>query len=425
MIVDNLKISILEQAIRGKLVSNNHNSELVDEELKGYYEKYSGKKENVKEYDFELPSSWRWVKLGNISFSNIGLTYKPSDVVKENGTPVLRSNNIQDGKFVKEDLVRVNFEVPESKKCLPNDIIMCSRNGSKRLVGKCAIIDEHGYSFGAFMAIIRSDINKYLYYVFNSNYFRKKMLGDASTTTINQITQKMLYNFYVPIPPLEEQNRIVKKIEQLFCKLDEVKPLELQLNDLKSSFSIELKKSIFNSIFSKYESNTIELGNISCINGGYAFKSINYTKEGIRVIRISDFDENGIKNDNIVRYKYDDCLKPYKLEPGSIIICMTGGTVGKNIILDDIPDDYYTNQRVATIKVNKNFIPKFVYYCINAPFIQQMIQNSKNSTNDNISMPLIKSFPIPNISIDEQNNVIREIEQFLPLCQDINLLINE
>ena len=99
---------------------------------------------------------------------------------------------------------------------------MCSRNGSKRLVGKCAIIDKEGYSFGAFMAIIRSDIPKYLYYLFNSNYFRKKMLGDASTTTINQITQKMLAEFWIPLPPIEEQQRIVSKIEELFIALDSI-----------------------------------------------------------------------------------------------------------------------------------------------------------------------------------------------------------
>ena len=63
-----------------------------------------------------------------------------------------------------------------------------------------------------------------------------------------------------------------------------------------------MKKSVFNEILSKYE-DFIYLGKISVINGGYAFKSSNYCSEGIRVIRISDFDENGIKDDNIVRYK--------------------------------------------------------------------------------------------------------------------------
>ena len=53
-----------------------------------------------------------------------------------------------------------------------------------------------------------------------------------------------------------------------------------------------------------------------------------------------------------------------------------------------------------------------------------MIQKNKNSTNDNISMPLIKSFPIPNISLNEQKRIVDKIEELLPLLSDIEKLVN-
>ena len=263
----------------------------------------------------------------------------------------------------------------------------------------------------------------YKYVLYLLRYLKEEFAKKATGTTFKAITVKTIQNQTIFYHNISIQRNIVDKIDKLFSKLDEIKPIETSLNNLKKSISNNMKKSILNDILSKYD-NLIELNKIAVINGGYAFKSTNYCSEGIRIIRISDFDEYGIKDDNAVRYKYDNSLIPYKLNNGDIIICMTGGTVGKNVILDNIPDDYYTNQRVATIKVNNNFIPKFVYYCINAPFIQHMLQNSKNSKNDNISMPLIKSFPIPNISIEEQNNVIEKIEQLLPLCSDIEKIVN-
>lgn len=81
-----------------------------------------------------------------------------------------------------------------------------------------------------------------------------------------------------------------------------------------------------------------------------------------------------------MRYEYNKSLDPYKLNYGDIIMCITGRNVGKNTILDSVSNDYYTNQRIATIKINSNFISKFVYYCINSPYIQMLIQNNKNST---------------------------------------------
>ena len=88
---------------------------------------------------------------------SIGITYKP-EMVAEDGTIVLRSSNIQDSKFVLDDIVRVQMQLKESQYVQKNDILMCSRNGSARLVGKVCLIPEFNekMSWGAFMTIIRS-----------------------------------------------------------------------------------------------------------------------------------------------------------------------------------------------------------------------------------------------------------------------------
>lgn len=233
MDIKSLKDKILQLAIQGKLVAQDESDEpasVLLEKIKLEKEQLIKDKVIKKEKPlpeitageklFDLPNGWEWCRLGDIGFTNIGLTYKPTDVSDE-GIPVLRSTNIQNGKIDSNDLVCVKFNVPENKMCKKGDILICSRNGSKRLVGKSAIINENGMSFGAFMAIYRSEYNVYINRFINSQSFRRQ-LGDANTVTINQITQSMLRNIVCPLPPLEEQKRIVAKIDELFKLIDEL-----------------------------------------------------------------------------------------------------------------------------------------------------------------------------------------------------------
>ena len=173
-----------------------------------------------EEKPFEVPVGWEWVRLGDIGYTNIGLTYSPNNV-SETGTPVLRSNNVQAGKLDLSDLKRVNMRVKESVLVAEGDLLICARNGSKALVGKTAMITglSEEMAFGAFMAIFRSEANGYVLHFINSPLFRR-MISDVNTTTINQITQENLRGTVFPLPPLPEQTRIVTRVEELMRLCD-------------------------------------------------------------------------------------------------------------------------------------------------------------------------------------------------------------
>lgn len=157
----------------------------------------------------------------------------------------------------------------------------------------------------------------------------------------------------------------------------------------------------------------VYLQDISNINGGYAFKSTDYTTEGTRVIRISDFNKNGFVNTKIVRHPYKEEFEPYLLQEKDILLCMTGGTVGKSYFVRSIDEHMMTNQRVATIKILGS-IQEYVNYVILSPIIQNIIQTSKTSTNDNISMDTINSFLIPLPPFKEVCRIVAKIEDLLP-----------
>lgn len=166
-------------------------------------------------YPYELPKGWCWTTLGDIAESNIGLTYKPSDICLD-GIPVYRSNNIKNGHIDLSDVVRVNTKILEKQFLNEGDLLICARNGSRRLVGKNAIISQldEPAAFGAFMAVCRSSYNPWICLVLNTTYF-DRYLDDSNSATINQVTQSMLLAFPVPFPPKNEQDRIINEVAQL------------------------------------------------------------------------------------------------------------------------------------------------------------------------------------------------------------------
>ena len=158
---------------------------------------------------------WEVKKLKDIAVSQIGLTYKPENVSTE-GTVVLRSSNIQDSCLDFSDIVRVNCNIKDKQYVQEGDILMCSRNGSFRLVGKVAMIKnlQERMSYGAFMTIIRSQYQDFLFAFFKSPAFRVQ-LTTSKTATINQITVKMLDEIRIPLPPYQFQQLFAQKIEAI------------------------------------------------------------------------------------------------------------------------------------------------------------------------------------------------------------------
>lgn len=150
---------------------------------------------------------WPLVKLSAIAEYRIGLTYKP-EAVSSSGIAVLRSGNIQNSQLCYEDTIYVNSKVDPKLLLKKNDILMCARNGSQSLVGKVALIenDISNTTYGAFMMAISSKYYVYLFEYFRSQAFRR-LISVGSTTTINQVTTRMLNSIVIPLPDLDTINR--------------------------------------------------------------------------------------------------------------------------------------------------------------------------------------------------------------------------
>ncbi|MFC5602689.1 restriction endonuclease subunit S [Sporosarcina koreensis] len=192
-------------------------------------------KDSGVEWIGEIPEHWRLTKMKYIGDAITGLTYSPNDVCDEYGTVVLRSTNIQKGNISLHDNVYVNMNIPGKLFTKVNDILICSRNGSRNLIGKNALIlEKHtGLSFGAFTTVFRSEYNSFVYYVLNSGFFAAQ-LGTYLTSTINQLTIGNLNNMEIVMPPLKEQKKITQYLQQETSNLNHlIERIEEQIQKLK------------------------------------------------------------------------------------------------------------------------------------------------------------------------------------------------
>jgi type I restriction enzyme S subunit len=199
----------------------------------------------LHKYFTNKEEGWEVKRLKDVADYFNGLTYSPKDV-NDKGIIVLRSSNIQNDKLDFSDIVRVNVSVKDKIIVKDGDILMCSRNGSKRLVGKTAPIEKlpEQMTFGTFMMIVRSNYNPYLLWFFKSLDFKKQISG-GENTMINQITRYMLDDIVVSFPPIEKQMEIVKQLDAIYNESQKLESIYLKkIDDLE-----ELKKSILQKAF--------------------------------------------------------------------------------------------------------------------------------------------------------------------------------
>ena len=339
------------------------------------------------------PKGWPTKRLSELAEYSIGLTYKPEQIC-DDGTIVLRSGNIQDGKISFSDIVRVNAPIKESLFVKEDDILMCSRNGSASLVGKVAMIPDinEPMTFGAFMTIIRSAEAKYLYLYFQSQDFRERV-SEGKSSTMNQITQKMLDKVEVPFPDKD----VRETLSAIASQADKSK-----FGDFKSQF-IEM--------FGTVES-YCKLEDLVSDTFPGEWGSEPTSENAIKVIRTTNFTNEGHLDlaDVVTRDIEPKKVARKKLKQGDTILERSGGTkdnpVGRVVFFDEI-GDYLLNNFTQALRPKESVNPVYLFYAlynsynINKAAMRAMASQTTGIQNLSMSDFMSKSIVLP--SRDEQN----------------------
>ena len=160
---------------------------------------------------------------------------------------MFRSSNIQNGCMDYKDIVRVNKNVKEKLITKKDDLLVCARNGSARLIGKNAILHETdaNQTFGAFMMVFRSDKNHFVHQLLNTRRYSSQVSENLGAR-INQITSSDLSSFEFFFP---KENNEMNKISALLDLLDErIATQNKIIEDLK-----KLKSAIIEKLYSEIQ----------------------------------------------------------------------------------------------------------------------------------------------------------------------------
>ena len=235
---DKLRKSILQQAVQGKLTERDPADEPASELIKRIKTEKEAliksgkiKKEKLlpaitdKEKPFDIPDTWEWVRLAEISEMCLG---KMLDKTKNKGVlhPYLRNVNVRWGAFDLTDILQMKFENDEEEKYSVKygDLVVCEGGEP----GRCAVWSDKDSTFRIQKALHRIRFSScvdpffgyrvFEYYACN-RYFSKRFSGE----TIKHLPGAVLANIAFPLPPLAEQKRIVKRVEELLALCDELK----------------------------------------------------------------------------------------------------------------------------------------------------------------------------------------------------------
>ncbi len=197
------------------------------------------------ELPFEIPDNWEWVHINDIAESYLGKTLNKTKDIGES-VPYLCSINIQSDYIDMNTIKIAKFNEAEKQKYLlqDGDLLICEGGDA----GRSAVWNKNKtmyYQNALHRVRFYEKLNPVFYQRVLSFYKVSKILDNYfKGVTIKHFVQKSLFSIYFPLPPLQEQHRIVAKLQELEPLIEKYRIAEEQLHELNSNIKDQLKKSI-------------------------------------------------------------------------------------------------------------------------------------------------------------------------------------
>ena len=493
VLAEDLRQAVLQIAIQGKLVKQLETDRSVNDYLVQISKRKAKLIENKEikkepelsdckneELQFEIPDNWKWVKLGNLC-SKIGAGSTPKggaiNYVAE-GVPFIREQNVYSSGLVYNGMAYITEELNESKAgsmVRPNDLLLNITGGS---IGRCALIpnDFITGNVNQHVLIIRLvDVNvvKYLHIVINSPYIqsqiREKAKGDKEGLSATSTK-----SFYIPFPPIEEQKRIVDKINEIMPKIDEYEKIEKELGTLKKEFPKDMKDAFLQAamqgkLTEQLESDSsvdellgaikkekeeliaqkkikkekplpdiseeeipfdipenwrwVRLGNIGTLTRGNGIKRNEVTETGFPCIRYGElYTTYKTKFDVAVSHTSKELFnKSQKVKKNDILMALTGeNNFDIALALAYVGDETVAMGGDLTRWSYHHMNPLYLVYAMNSSYaIHEKSEMAKGDIIVHISNDKLSTILLPIPPIEEQNRIVEKLDTLLPLCEDL------
>ncbi len=271
--------------------------------------------------------------------------------------------------------------------------------------------------------------NEYICTKFYYYYFQKDRYSELQSTFvgggIKNSSKKRIEKLLVPVPPIKVQQEIVKKIEELFSKLDKgIEELKKIKEQLKLYRQAVLKAAFENVTADK----TIKKSSIIVTSGSRGWAKY-YSDKGARFIRITDMmrDSINLKNDSMQFVKLPDDVegKRSRLQKDDVLISITADLGSIALIPDDI-GEAYINQHIALIRFVKPTQGRFMAHYLKSNYGQKdLLKNKRGAGKLGLGLDDIRKTKVPDIDDITANKIVNFIEKHLSFCDKIEQTIDD
>lgn len=493
--VQALREMILQLAIEGNLVTPSSSAESASELIarianhvetlkqeNGTRRRKSLSPIDLSKTDLKIPDTWVLTRLGNICEIVRGVTFPASQkkqIMATGLVPCLRTANVQ-AEIEWNDLIYISEQlVKREDQWLRSSDIVISMANSYELVGKVALAKDVNQkaTFGGFLAVIRPYliIPKYLYLVLHSPYMKSQMRNTASqTTNIANISLKGIRPIPIPVPPVEEQERITSKVDGLMAICDKLDSKQRErnalcktirkaaLNDLVTVKNSKTLERAWNRVHNNFnlwlenEDTVTELKDavsfLGCcgfltetnplritesnlrkapIPTGWSWKTLDQLSENITsgsrgwkkymasqgdiFIRSQDIKYDTLIFENKVFVDLPEHVEGMRtlVRPGDLLMTITGANVGKCAQVPQLNRRAYVSQHVALIKIEDSCNTPFLHWWITNNFSgRKHLAKYIYGDKPGLNLTQVGNIPIPLPPPEVQARIVEALEHY-------------
>lgn len=437
---------------------------------------------NEAEIPFEIPDNWKWVRFGNLGNYKKGpfgsaLTKSMFVPKGSNSIKVYEQKNAiqKDASLGSYYITREYFESKMMGfEVFPGDVIVSCAG----TIGESYILPAKIEQGIINQALMRMRIFEPMYLPYFLMYFdfvlKKDARNSSKGSAIKNIPPfEILKNYLIPIPPLSEQHRIVARVEELMSKIDELEKIEKELTALRIAFPGDMKAALIQAamqgklteqlptdgnagdLLAKIKEEKEALvkekkikkekslkpiiedeipfeipknwkwcrwGTLS-YSIQYGFNSPALQTGNAKMVRISDIQNNNIVWESVPYCGIKDSdIETYQLSNKDILFARTGGTVGKTVIVKNMPMDIpyvYAGYLIRT-NYHEDLLPQYLKYFMESELYWSQLRNgTTKNAQPNCNGQTLSAMIIPIPPLAEQHRIVEKLDKLLPLCESL------
>lgn len=495
-LAEDLKKAVLQAAMQGKLTKQLKTDSSVDELLKNIAEEKAkliaeGKirKDTTKagasgralteitedEIPFDIPENWRWEKVGKLLGIARGGSPRPITsylTTADDGYNWIKIGDSEiGGKYINKTAEKIIKEGLYKTRLVHKGDLLLSNSMS---FGRPYILNIDGCIHDGWLVLhdYSELLNKeFLYFVFSSNVIKGQFFGKVSGAVVKNLNSDKVADTLLPLPPMEEQHRIVEKLNQILPLIDEYGKEEDELITLCQKFPEEMKKSVLQAAMQgklteqlKTDSSVDELlkkiaeekanliaekiipktkvlpeiqeeeipfeipenwrwerwGNLSN-SIQYGFNAPAISSGYAKMVRISDIQDNKILWATVPYCEITESeYEKYKLNNTDILFARTGGTVGKSVLVSGLTERSVYAGYLIRSHYNHNLNPQYLKYFMECPlYWNQLTQGTTKGCQPNCNGQTLSQMIVPLPPIEEQQRIVEKLNSILPIIDSM------